>query len=196
MELFKFHFDKLEERSNHYSYPYFHKFVEEITPLSSIIIEIGIKEENKSTLIFNAIANKYNGNFITSDNNEEIVNTFINKVGVRTQVIKETPIMFIYNLVSYLRANDNFKNTKVHLHLNMYDTNLTEIENANIYLNAYYIAKSIFIPGSQILVNTNNNETLINILKKEIPQDWQIHINDDERYLLFKNTDDIPIKTN
>jgi len=191
MELFKFHFDKLEERSKHYSYPYFHKFVGEITPQSSIIIEIGIKEENKSTLIFNAIANKYNGNFITSDNNEEIVNTFTNKVGVRTQVIKETPIMFIYNLVSYLKTNE-----KVHLHLNMYDTNLTEIENANIYLNAYYIAKSILIPGSQILVNTNNNETLINILKKEIPQDWQIHINNDERYLLFKNTDDIPIKTN
>lgn len=191
MELFKFHFDKLEERSNHYSYPYFHKFVGEITPQLSIIIEIGIKEENKSTLIFNAIANKYNGNFITSDNNEEIINTFTNKVGVRTQVIKETPIMFIYNLVSYLKTNE-----KVHLHLNMYDTNLTEIENANIYLNAYYIAKSIFIPGSQMLVNTNNNETLINILKKEIPQDWQIHINDDERYLLFKNTDDIPIKTN
>ncbi len=191
MELFKFHFDKLEERSNHYSYPYFHKFVGEITPQSSIIIEIGIKEENKSTLIFNAIANKYNGNFITSDNNEEIINTFTNKVGVRTQVIKETPIMFIYNLVSYLKTNE-----KVHLHLNMYDTNLTEIENANIYLNAYYIAKSILIPGSQILVNTNNNETLINILKKEIPPDWQIHINDDERYLLFKNTDDIPIKTN
>lgn len=196
MELFKFHFDKLEERSNHYSYPYFHKFVGEITPQSSIIIEIGIKEENKSTLIFNAIANKYNGNFITSDNNEEIVNTFTNKVGVRTQVIKETPIMFIYNLVSYLKANDNFKNTRVHLHLNMYDTNLTEIENANIYINAYYIAKSIFIPGSQMLVNTNNSDTLINILKKEIPPDWQIHINNDERYLLFKNTDDIPIKTN
>jgi len=191
MELFKFHFDKLEEKNNHYSYPYFHKFVGEITSQSSIIIEIGIKEENKSTLIFNAIANKYNGNFITSDNNEEIINTFTNKVGVRTQVIKETPIMFIYNLVSYLKTNE-----KVHLHLNMYDTNLTEIENANIYLNAYYIAKSILIPGSQILVNTNNNETLINILKKEIPQDWQIHINDDERYLLFKNTDDIPIKTN
>lgn len=191
MELFKFHFDKLEEKNNHYSYPYFHKFVGEITSQSSIIIEIGIKEENKSTLIFNAIANKYNGNFITSDNNEEIINTFTNKVGVRTQVIKETPIMFIYNLVSYLKTNE-----KVHLHLNMYDTNLTEIENANIYLNAYYIAKSIFIPGSQMLVNTNNNETLINILKKEIPKDWQIHINDDERYLLFKNTDDIPIKTN
>lgn len=196
MELFKFHFDKLEEKNNHYSYPYFHKFVEGITPQTSIIIEIGIKEENKSTLIFNAIANKYNGNFITSDNNEDIVNTFINKVGVRTQVIKETPIMFIYNLVSYLKTNDNFKKSKVYLHLNMYDTNLTEIENANIYLNAYYIAKSILIPGSQILVNTNNNETLINILKKEIPQDWQIHINDDERYLVFKNTDDIPIKTN
>lgn len=191
MELFKFHFDKLEEKSNHYSYPYFHKFLGEITPQSSIIIEIGIKEENKSTLIFNAIANKYNGNFITSDNNEEIINTFTNKVGVRTQVIKETPIMFIYNLVSYLKTNE-----KVHLHLNMYDTNLSEIENANIYLNTYYIAKSILIPGSQILVNTNNNETLINILKKEIPQDWQIHINDDMRYLLFKNTDDIPIKTN
>ena len=78
----------------------------------------------------------------------------------------------------------------------MYDTNLTEIENANIYLNAYYIAKSILIPGSQMLVNTNNNETLINILKKEIPQDWHVYINDDDRYLLFKNTDDIPIKTN
>lgn len=196
MELFKFHFDKLEEKNNHYSYPYFHKFIEGITPLSSIIIEIGIKDENKSTLIFNAIANKYNGNFITSDNNEEIVNTFINKVGVRTQIIKETPIMFIYNLVSYLKENDNFKNSKVYLHLNMYDTNLTEIENANIYLNAYYIAKSIFIPGSQMLVNTNNNGTLINILKKEIPPHWQVHINDDERYLLFKNTDNIPIKTN
>jgi len=191
MELFKFHFDKLEEKSNHYSYPYFHKFVEGITPQTSIIIEIGIKDENKSTLIFNAIANKYNGNFITSDNNEEIVNTFTNKVGVRTQVIKETPIMFIYNLVSYLKANE-----KVHLHLNMYDTNLTEIENANIYLNTYYIAKSILIPGSQMLVNTNNNETLINILKKEIPQDWHVYINDNERYLLFKNTDNIPIKTN
>lgn len=186
MELFKFHFDKLEEKNNHYSYPYFHKFIEGITPLSSIIIEIGIKDENKSTLIFNAIANKYNGNFITSDNNEEIVNTFINKVGVRTQVIKETPIMFIYNLVSYLKENDNFKNSKVYLHLNMYDTSLTEIENANIYLNAYYIAKSIFIPGSQMLVNTNNNETLINILKKEIHPDCKVLINDDERYLLFQ----------
>jgi len=73
----------------------------------------------------------------------------------------------------------------------MYDTSLTEIENANIYLNCYYIAKSLFIPGSLLLVNTNNNETLITILKKEIPD--YIHINDNDRYLLFKikETDDI-----
>jgi hypothetical protein len=192
MELLKFHFDKLEEKSN---YPYFYKFVEELTkpgiiPMS-IIIEIGIKDENKSTVIFDAIANKYNGNFITSDTNQDRIDAIANKLGQRTQVIKESTIMFIYNLVTYIKANDNFKKSKIHLHLNMYDPSLTEIENANIYLNCYYIAKSLFIPGSQLLVNTNNNETLITILKKEIPD--YIHINDNDSYLLFKikETDDI-----
>lgn len=193
MELFKFHFDKLEEKTNHYSYPYFYKFVEGLTNPniipSSIIIELGIKD--KSTIIFDAIANKYNGNFITSDTNDDIINTMVSKVGARTQIIKESTIMFIYNLVTYIKDNQNFKHSRIHLHMNMYDKNLTEIENANIYLNCYYIIKSLFIPGSQLLINTNNNEILISILKKEIPKDCYIHINDNPGYLLFKKSNDI-----
>jgi len=190
MELFKFHFDNLKERSNHYSYPYFYKFVEklmkpEIFP-SSIIVEIGIGNSNRSTIIFDAIANKYNGNFIICDNNQDNINKLTNKLGTRTQIINETTIMFIYNLVTYIKANENFKTSKIHVHLNMYDTNLTDIENANIYLNCYYIAKSLFISGSQLLVNTNNNEKLITILKKEIPCDYHIDINENQNYLLFQ----------
>lgn len=189
MELFKFHFYNLEEKSNHYAYPYFNKFVEklikpEIFP-SSIIIEIGIS--NISTIILDAIANKYNGNFITCDNNQDKINTIINKLGTRTQIITESTIMFIYNLVTYIKTNDNFKNSKIHFHLNVYDTNLTDVENANIYLNCYYIVKSLFISGSQLLVNTNNNKMLISILKKEIGDDCYVNINDDnQKYLLFQ----------
>ena len=179
MELLKFHIE-----NNHYSYPIFYKFVERLIPSisSSIIIELGIKDNNKSTILFDAIANKYNGLFITSDSDNNQIDKV--KLGSRSQIIIENTIMFIYNLITHIKTNDNLKNSKIQMHLNMYDeVNLTEIENANIYLNCYYIAKSLFIPGSQLLVNTNNNETIITILKKEIPVNSQSFNN---RYLLFQ----------
>ena len=182
MEIFKFHYYKDD------NYPIFEKFINYLLKpdifKSSMIVQLGINND-KSTFVFDGIANKYDCDFILSDNSIEKTSLIINELGTKTQIITEDTINFIYNLSTYIHISKdpNFKNLKIHLYLNCWDNNLFDIENINIYYNSYLIIKSQLKTGSQILIYTNKNFDLISIMKKELNDLSLIFEND--LYLLF-----------
>lgn len=161
MELYKFHI------YNYDNYPNFKEFIKNLMESynNTIIVKIGLLNDNKSTYLFDRIINKYGGNFLVCDNCPNRINGIRTIISEKSQIIIEDPIIFSINLKESLI---NYPNIKLNIFLDLYDLNITSIENANIYLNIYYMLKGFLNQGSQLLINNPKNTDFINIMEKEI----------------------------
>lgn len=198
MELFNFHFANLKNKQlnynqftniyncssgimHHHNYPSCKIFIENLLKTSIntqlIIIETGTMSINKqddnpnsinSTLLFNNIVSKYGGILFSCDIDKNKIDD-INKtiVSQNLQLINMDSIIFLSNIIQNLKD----KKVILHLYLDAYDKNKTDIQNANQCINEYNIIKPYLIPGSQILINNAINETFINLIKKVLPND-------------------------
>lgn len=161
MELYKFHI------YNYDNYPNFKEFIKNLMENynNSIIVKIGLLNDNKSSYLFDRIIKKYGGNFLVCDNCPHRINAIKTIISEKSQIITEDPIIFSINLKESLI---NYPNIKLNIFLDLYDLNITSIENANNYLNIYYMLKGFLNEGSQLLINNPKNTDFINIIEKEI----------------------------
>ena len=149
----------------------------------TLIIKIGITEDYDITYLFNNIVMKYGGNYLLCDTNREKIAKINENFGSNSQVYIEDPFIFISHVKDIVKNNRNYKKLKLHIIIDLYDNNLTPIQNANNYLNIYFIIKSLLINGSQILINNANIPEFISIIKKEFNNNYSIF--EDNKYLLI-----------
>jgi len=149
----------------------------------TLIIKIGITEDYDITYLFNNIVMKYGGNYLLCDTDTNKIAEIKENFGVNSQVYLEEPIIFISHVKDIVKNNRNYQKLKLHIIIDLYDNNLTPIQNANNYLNIYFIIKSLLINGSQILINNANIPEFISIIKKEFNNNYSIF--EDNKYLLI-----------
>jgi len=164
MELYKFNIN---------NYHIHHNLTEFIKNLmnsynDTLIIKIGISNNYDTTYLFNKIVMKYGGNYLLCDTDSNKIAEIKENFGINSQVYLEEPIKFINHIKEIVKNNHNYQKLKLHIIIDFYDLNLTPIQNANNYLNIYFIIKSLLISGSQILITNANNPEFINIIKKEL----------------------------
>lgn len=151
---------------------------------NTLIIKIGISENYDTTYLFNNIVIKYGGNYLLCDTNREKVAEIKKNLGINSNVYIEDPFKFISHIKDIIKNNHKYQQLKLHIILDFYDNNITPIENANNYLNIYFIIKSLLINGSQILINNANIPEFINIIKKELNNNYS---NFEDNYYLLVN---------
>lgn len=198
MELFNFHFANLKNKKlnynqftntydcssgimNHINYPSFKVFIENLMNTTYfnnkqlVIVETGtmaIDNNNdnsiNSTLLFNNIVSKYGGVLLSCDNDKNKLEAIKNKINSSNlQLINADSILFFTDLASKLKDKDVI----LHIYLDTYDKNKTDIQNANQCINEYNIIKPHLTKGSQILINNAINENFITLIKKVLPND-------------------------
>jgi len=211
MELFNFHFNDLKIKQldynqfsdiyncpsgikNHIYYPSFKKFfqnmIKDIKNNQLIIVEIGSTSFNdddendiKSTILFNNVVSKYGGIFFTCDIDKNKINDINKKiVSHNIRPINMDSVLFFNSLIINFKNNDNFKNIILHIYLNSYDKNKSYIQNANQCINNYIIIHPYLNKGSQIIINTHNDDNFTSLIKKELPNDKLII---DKEHLLY-----------
>ena len=175
--------------TTHINYPSFKVFIKNIMNIvhsnknkkQLIIIETGtmdINDDNNdnnsinSTLLFNNIVSKYGGILFTCDKDKNKIDNVATKVvSHNLRPINMDSIIFLASLVHNIKTNEIYKTINVHLYLDTYDKNKTDIQNANQCINEFNIIKPYLREGSQILINNAINEEFIALIKKELPND-------------------------
>ena len=195
MELFNFHFANLKNKQlsynqftntydcssgikNHNFYPSFKVFIENLVKNENkkqlIIIETyfvnndNTENDVNSTVLFNNIVSKYGGILFSCNKiNNNDNNAKINSQNIR--YINMDSVIFLDSLTVNLKHNDTYKNVFLNIYLNTYNKNKSSIENANHYINEYKAIKPYLSNGSQIIINTFNDDNFTSLIKKEFP---------------------------
>jgi len=211
MELFNFHFNNLKIKQldynqfsdtyncpsgikNHIYYPSFKRFfqnmINDIKGNQLLIIETGCTSFNdddendiQSTVLFNNLVSKYGGIFFTCDKNKNKIDNITKKIiSHNIRPINMDSVLFFDSLIVNLKNNDKLKRVIIHIYLNNYDKNKSYVQNANQCINEYITIQPYLTKGSQIIINTYNDDNFTSLIKKELPNDKLII---DKEHLLY-----------
>lgn len=190
MELFKYHFESLDNKilyynpfedtynndevgiNQHIIYPTFKKFIEELMKnytSSTNIIEIGTTDINKtnsiydinSTYLFDNIIRKYGGHFWTCDIDNEKIEAITPKLCPGSCAINTDSILFLNTWSSKL------PDFSANIYLDSVNYSESSFVNANRCYNEYLTIKPALKSNSLLLINNApSNEYILKNNKK------------------------------